>query len=111
MQLYGDTKERGVLASGEPVRIAVRSDAFGIRGKRVLHLIACQFRTWAASFPVGSGSICTLKRHLRSWLDRGLEFAEGLGGRAEGVGDGLVPVHVRAAGAQFLRPLFAQGFG
>ena len=28
-----------------------------------------------------------------------MEFAEGLGGLGEGVGEGLVPVHVRAAGA------------
>jgi hypothetical protein len=27
----------------------------------------------------------------------------------EGIGDGLVPVHVRSAGAQFARALFAQG--
>jgi hypothetical protein len=35
-----------------------------------------------------------------SGLSRGSEFAEGLGGLGEGVGDGLVPVHVCAASAQ-----------
>ena len=39
----------------------------------------------------------------------GLGFLEGLGGFREGVGDGLVPVHVLAAGALFPRTLFAQG--
>ena len=43
----------------------------------------------------------------RSWLGLRWEFAEGLGGLGEGVGDGLVPVHVRAAGAQFPRALLA----
>ena len=38
-----------------------------------------------------------------------MEFAEGLGGLDEGVGEGLVPVHVRAAGAELPRALFAQG--
>jgi hypothetical protein len=44
-------KERGVLASAKPGRITVRSDVFGIRGKRVLHLIACQFRTLGRELP------------------------------------------------------------
>jgi len=35
----------------------------------------------------------------RSWLRFGFELAEGLGGLGEGVGEGLVPAHVRAAGA------------
>jgi len=37
-----------------------------------------------------------------------LEFAEGLGGLGEGVGDDLVPVHVRAAGVEFSRTFCAQ---
>ena len=39
----------------------------------------------------------------------GLEFGAGLGGLGEGVGEGLVPAHGSAAGAQFPRALFAQG--
>src|SRR2546430_12621604 len=50
-----------------------------------------------------------LEAAARSWLGPGLEFVEGLGGLGEGVGDGLVPVHVRAAGAQFPGVLFTQG--
>src|SRR5512132_3927765 len=46
----------------------------------------------------------------RSWLGLGLGFVEGLGGLSEGVGDGLVPVHVGAAGAEFARALLAQSF-
>ena len=45
----------------------------------------------------------------RSWLPLGSEVVESLGGLGEGVGEGLVPVHVRALGAQFPRALFAQG--
>jgi F0F1-type ATP synthase membrane subunit c/vacuolar-type H+-ATPase subunit K len=45
--------------------------------------------------------------HRRSWLDLGSGFAEGLGGLGEGVGEGLVPLHVRAAGAEFPGPLLA----
>ena len=37
-----------------------------------------------------------------------MEFAEGLGGVGEGVGDGLVPVHARALSAAFPCALFAQ---
>ena len=44
-----------------------------------------------------------------SWLGLGLELAEGLGGLGEGVGKGLVPVHLRAVCAEFLRALIAQG--
>jgi hypothetical protein len=33
----------------------------------------------------------------------GLGFVEGLRDLGEGVGEGLVPVHVRAAGAEFSR--------
>ena len=36
---------------------------------------------------------------------------EGLGGLGESVGEGLVPVHVRTAGADLLRALFTQGCG
>ena len=36
-------------------------------------------------------------------------FGEGLRGLAEGVSNGLVPVHARAAGMQFPRALFADG--
>jgi hypothetical protein len=50
-----------------------------------------------------------LEAAVRSWLGLRLEFAEGLGGLGEGVGDGLVPVHARAASAQFPRALLAQG--
>jgi hypothetical protein len=50
-----------------------------------------------------SGAAC-------SWLGPGLEFVEGLGGLGKGVGDGLVPVHVGAAGAEFSRAPLAQSF-
>jgi hypothetical protein len=43
-----------------------------------------------------------------SRLGAGFEFAEGLGGLGEGVGKGLVPVHVRAAGAEFPGALVAE---
>ena len=46
-----------------------------------------------------------------SWLSLGLELVEGLGGLGEGVGEGLVPVHVGTAGAEFARTLLAQSFG
>jgi len=46
---------------------------------------------------------------VRVGVGLGLEFAEGLGGLGEGVGEDLVPVHVRAACAQFPGALFAQG--
>jgi hypothetical protein len=45
-----------------------------------------------------------------SWLCPGVELVEGLGGLGKGVGDGLVPVHVGAAGAEFSRALLAQSF-
>jgi hypothetical protein len=45
-----------------------------------------------------------------SWLSPGFEFVEGVGGLSEGVGDGLVPVHVGAASAKFSRALHAQSF-
>jgi hypothetical protein len=46
----------------------------------------------------------------RSWLGLGLELVEGVGGLSESVGDGLVPVYVRTAGAEFARALLAQSF-
>jgi hypothetical protein len=46
-----------------------------------------------------------LEAAARSWLSLGLEFAEGVGGLGERVGEGLVPVHVCATGAQFPRAL------
>ena len=52
---------------------------------------------------------CLARSRTCSCKDLGLAFVEGLGGLGEGVGDGLVPVHVRAAGAQFPRALFAEG--
>ena len=45
---------------------------------------------------------------LASWLDRGSGLAEGLAGLGEGVGQGLIPVLVRAAGAKFPGALLAQ---
>jgi hypothetical protein len=36
MRVYGDMKERGVLASANPGRITVRWDVFGIHSQRVL---------------------------------------------------------------------------
>ena len=51
---------------------------------------------------------CLARSRTCSRKDLGLGFAEGLGGLGEGVGDGLVPVHVRAAGMQFPRALLAQ---
>ena len=38
-----------------------------------------------------------------------MEFCGGLGGLRKGVGEGLVPIHVRAAGAEFPGALLAQG--
>jgi hypothetical protein len=46
----------------------------------------------------------------RSLMGLGLGFVECLRDLGEGVGEGLVPVHVRAAGAEFSRGLLAQGF-
>ena len=43
----------------------------------------------------------------RSQLGLGVELVEGLGGLGEGVGEGLVPVHVGAAGTELLGTLFA----
>ena len=45
----------------------------------------------------------------RSWLPLGSEVVEGLGDLGDGVGDGLVPVHVRPAGAQFPHAFITQG--
>ena len=42
-----------------------------------------------------------------SWLGLSLEFVEGLGGLAECVGEGLVPVHIGAAGTEFPRALLS----
>ena len=55
------------------------------------------------SWHVSTGAKC-------SWLSPGFELVEDLGGLSEGVGDGLVPVHLRAAGAEFSRALLAQSF-
>src|SRR4029453_14683296 len=55
------------------------------------------------SWHVSTGATC-------SWLSPGFEFVEGLGGLGKGVGDGLVPVHVGAAGAGFCPGLRARGF-
>src|SRR5215207_142385 len=57
----------------------------------------------AAPWHVPTGATC-------SWLSPEFELVEGLGGLGEGVGDGLVPVHVGAAGAEFSRVLLAQSF-
>ena len=46
-----------------------------------------------------------------SWLRLGSGFVKGLGGLGEGVSDGLVPVHVRAASAELPGALIAQGCG
>jgi hypothetical protein len=56
------------------------------------------------SWHVSTGASC-------SWLSAGFELAEGLGGLGKGVGDGLVPVHVGTAGAEFSRARLAQSFG
>ena len=55
------------------------------------------------SWHVVTGATC-------SWLSPGFELVEGLGGLAKGVGDGLVPVHVGTAVAEFSRALLAQSF-
>jgi hypothetical protein len=46
-----------------------------------------------------------------SWVSPGLGLVEGLCGLGKGIGDGLVPVHLRAAGAEFSRALLAQSLG
>src|SRR5690348_10561046 len=46
----------------------------------------------------------------RSWLRLGSEVAEGLGGLGDGIGDGLVPVHVCPAGAQLPYAFIAQSY-
>ena len=58
-------------------------------------------RTPAASASVGHDH--------PSAAEPGRSLAEGLGDLGERVGDGLIPVHVRAAGAQFPRTVLAQG--
>src|SRR5215211_4531788 len=89
-----------------------------------LHLICSSRRSSAASeSPIAlrtlrpelgaepdgrSWHVCTAA--TCSWLSPGFELVEGLGGLSEGVGDGLVPVHLRAAGAEFSRALLAQSF-
>jgi hypothetical protein len=88
----------------EPRRITVRWNVFGIRSQRVLHLIAPQFET------TGSELHSQVRQYphreaARSWLGLSLKSGEGLGGLGEGVGEGLVPVHVRAAGAQLIEKL------
>src|SRR6516164_6240463 len=55
------------------------------------------------------GQYRQLEAAVGSRRGRGFEISEGLGGLAQGVGDGLVPVHVRTAGAQFPGALLAQG--
>ena len=62
--------------------------------------------------PADSGrseTLSALVTAVHSWPGRGFKIVESLGGLGEGVGEGLVPVHVRALGAQFPRALFAQG--
>src|SRR5215469_12394069 len=44
----------------------------------------------------------------RSWLRSGFKLVEGLGGLNERVGEDLVPVHTRAAGAELAGPLIAE---
>src|SRR5690348_11809713 len=46
----------------------------------------------------------------RLWLPLKSEVVEGLGGLGDGIGDGLVPVHVRPAGAQLPHAFIAQGY-
>src|SRR5467141_2133375 len=46
----------------------------------------------------------------RSWLRLGSEIVEGLGGLGDGVGNGLVPVHVRPAGAQLPYAFIVQSY-
>src|SRR6516165_11440890 len=71
-------------------------------------------RAWRAGHPVPA--LDPTRIWLRpvslpcSWLGGGIRFAEGLGGLGQSVNEGLVPVHVRAAGAQFPGALLAQGF-
>src|SRR5215203_4866626 len=55
------------------------------------------------SWHVFTGATCL-------WLSPGFEFVEGLGGLGQGVGDGLVPVHVGTAAVEFSRALLAQSF-
>jgi hypothetical protein len=59
-----------------------------------------------------TGSALGMRRPggTRSWLGLGLGFVEGLCDLGEGVGDGLVPVHVGTAGAEFSCVLLAQSF-
>src|SRR4029450_12944113 len=92
---------------------------------RSLHLI-CRSRRFSAASesPIGADDLrhelalepngplpgCVPPGTTCSWLSPGLEFVEGLGGLGKGVGDGLVPVHVGAAGAEFSRALRAKCF-
>src|SRR5207253_2378105 len=46
----------------------------------------------------------------RSWLRLGSEIVEGLGGLGDGVGNGLVPVHIRPASAQLPYAFIAQSY-
>jgi hypothetical protein len=102
-----------------------RDQAMSQQSIRSLHLICRSRRSSAASEnPIGAddlrhelalepnGSLpgASHRGRLGSWLSLGLEFVEGLGGLGKGVGDGLVPVHVGAAGAEFSRALPAQSF-
>jgi hypothetical protein len=90
--LYLICPSRRSSAASERVRLALRTLRHELG-------VGPTGRSWHVS----TGATC-------SCLGFGLEFVEGLGGLSEGVGDGLVPVHVGAAGAEFARALLAQSF-
>src|SRR5262249_56472778 len=85
------------------------SRASGVPGEGSLGGLGCRGGRWAPitayrappQVPVISAvAALPCPAAARSWLPLGSQVVESLGGLGDGVGDGLVPVHVRPAGAQ-----------